>query len=637
MASTSTPPAATTEITEQARVLQPNRPLSRGSSGHVLHSRKHDQSDFAKYSDVCSTHLDDFLCQVCGCDADWINGSRKIARSPQSLPIIQKLDTFCPTSRGPETRQYAPFVALADGLGHKEVWFCRNDNTFISGFYTSRKPDVAVVRVACLGRWTIESCNASGPSPPFWGRNTLSFNEIEDTIAEGSKTIDTEGFRSTLSLPSSSPIARKQPSIPTHPSTSLKYAKIQDFVLDLHIKDENIQLFHDDHSAVIFSRPVNIVGNIEHLLHLMDTMVFTRRGISSLINVTHDNVPSSSALRAPHLNLFPGVSLSLLNGTFCFTLQHEIIGQGSCVIRKGKVSIALAAVAKGSVCIVKLTRQARLSELALIDNACKLASSRHSEWVLHHLPTISLSADLPLTPRQVRLASFLKEGYGQHILRITVMTKLLPIAELTNPADLKIVFRDIFRCYRWLVEEAKILHRNVNVANITFQYGSDGSVYGVLNDFDHAIRTDVLRSPSSHRTGTAPYMAIDILCTSPPPIHLYRHDLESLYYVLVCSVCPADHLSILSWFRLGGHDMAPVKRTFFTKNPLAPRAGFDIFLKWIDGIHDAFFLGLHERDVSVKRFKGNNKTLGEKVPFDDETLGGRVSFGALSAIFEDMS
>ncbi|KAF9065346.1 hypothetical protein BDP27DRAFT_1366473 [Rhodocollybia butyracea] len=361
-------------------------------------------------------------------------------------------------------------------------------------------------------------------------------------------------------------------------------------------EDENIQLFHDDHSAVIFSRPVNIVGNIEHLLHLMDTMVFTRRGISSLINVTHDNVPSSSALRAPHLNLFPGVSLSLLNGTFCFTLQHEIIGQGSCVIRKGKVSIALAAVAKGSVCIGKLTRQARLSELALIDNACKLASSRHSEWVLHHLPTISLSADLPLTPRQ--------EGYGQHILRITVMTKLLPITELTNPADLKIVFRDIFRCYRWLVEEAKILHRNVNVANITFQYGSDGSVYGVLNDFDHAIRTDVLRPPSSHRTGTAPYMAIDILCTSPPPIHLYRHDLESLYYVLVCSVCPADHPSILSWFRLGGHDMAAIKRTFFTKKALTPRAGFEVFLKWIIAIHRAFFLGLHEQDDVAQGFEG---------------------------------
>ncbi|KAF9071409.1 hypothetical protein BDP27DRAFT_1322083, partial [Rhodocollybia butyracea] len=197
------------------------------------------------------------------------------------------------------------------------------------------------------------------------------------------------------------------------------------------------------------------------------------------------------------------------------------------------------------------------------------------------------------------------------VLRITVMTELLPIAKLTNPADLKIVFRDIFRCYRWLVEEAKILHRDVSVANIMYRYESDGSIHGVLNNFDHAIRTDVLRSPSSHqRTGTAPYMAIDILRTSPPPIHLYRHDLESLYYVLVCTVCPADDPTIRDWFSLGGRLMAAIKRTFFTKKGLTPRAGFESL---------------------------NMRGFNEDKPYDDETLGGEVSFDTFSVIFEDLA
>jgi len=85
-----------------------------------------------------------------------------------------------------------------------------------------------------------------------------------------------------------------------------------------------------------------------------------------------------------------------------------------------------------------------------------------------------------------------------------------------------------------------------------FRHGSDGSVHGVLNDFDHAIRIDAPSSPSSHqRTGTAPYMAIDIIEASPPLVHLYRHDLESLYYILVCVVRPADDPSIQNWFSLG--------------------------------------------------------------------------------------
>jgi serine/threonine protein kinase len=36
-----------------------------------------------------------------------------------------------------------------------------------------------------------------------------------------------------------------------------------------------------------------------------------------------------------------------------------------------------------------------------------------------------------------------------------------------------------------------------------------------------------------HRTGTGPYMAIDLLVSEEPPLHLYRHDLESFFYILV--------------------------------------------------------------------------------------------------------
>ncbi|KAJ7257726.1 hypothetical protein C8J57DRAFT_946373, partial [Mycena rebaudengoi] len=65
-----------------------------------------------------------------------------------------------------------------------------------------------------------------------------------------------------------------------------------------------------------------------------------------------------------------------------------------------------------------------------------------------------------------------------------------------------------------------------------------GKVCGVLNDVDLSeLRGKSLRSTSKHRTGTAPYMAIDLLVTGPPPPHLYRFDLESLYYVLVYIVC----------------------------------------------------------------------------------------------------
>jgi hypothetical protein len=67
--------------------------------------------------------------------------------------------------------------------------------------------------------------------------------------------------------------------------------------------------------------------------------------------------------------------------------------------------------------------------------------------------------------------------------------------------------------------------------------GKDGKVKGVLNDWDMASFKDALGKidrllAAHHRTGTPPFMAIDLL-DQPPPPHLYRHELESLFYILL--------------------------------------------------------------------------------------------------------
>ena len=58
------------------------------------------------------------------------------------------------------------------------------------------------------------------------------------------------------------------------------------------------------------------------------------------------------------------------------------------------------------------------------------------------------------------------------------------------------------------------------------------NVYAVLNDLDRAINADIQGQPSKESTKTMPFMAVDLL-EKPPTVHMYRHDLESLFYVLV--------------------------------------------------------------------------------------------------------
>lgn len=120
-----------------------------------------------------------------------------------------------------------------------------------------------------------------------------------------------------------------------------------------------------------------------------------------------------------------------------------------------------------------------------------------------------------------------------------------------------------------MYETSKILHRDISVSNIMFrrEQGPSGSVQGVLCDWDLAYDPEDPNPPEQktlkatpdsdtskdeiviekhdkdhvgpcYRTGTGPFMALDLLEAGPVPLHLYRHDLESFFWVLIwfCAV-----------------------------------------------------------------------------------------------------
>ena len=78
---------------------------------------------------------------------------------------------------------------------------------------------------------------------------------------------------------------------------------------------------------------------------------------------------------------------------------------------------------------------------------------------------------------------------------------------------------------------------------------NDGQVKGVLNDWDMASFRRALTA--QHRTGTPPFMAIDLLMKAPPH-HLYRHELESFFYILLWG---ALHYDLAAGVRLSTVEM----------------------------------------------------------------------------------
>lgn len=130
-----------------------------------------------------------------------------------------------------------------------------------------------------------------------------------------------------------------------------------------------------------------------------------------------------------------------------------------------------------------------------------------------------------------------------------------------------------------LYKEIGLLHRDISYGNIAFYKSGDEYVVVIL-DFDLAMFIDrETGATSNHRTGTAPFMARELLYAMDPDVnftHDITHDLESTINLSVwrwSGYTPNDFPDEdpLKEWRKGPHDkMLEAKQGFFND---AGRAG----------------------------------------------------------------
>ena len=59
-------------------------------------------------------------------------------------------------------------------------------------------------------------------------------------------------------------------------------------------------------------------------------------------------------------------------------------------------------------------------------------------------------------------------------------------------------------------------------------------------NIERTAATSEVQVQPRHRTGTGPFMAVDLLLSNPPPPHKYRHDLESFLYIYISAAVTFD-------------------------------------------------------------------------------------------------
>ena len=180
----------------------------------------------------------------------------------------------------------------------------------------------------------------------------------------------------------------------------------------------------------------------------------------------------------------------------------------------------------------------------------------------------------------------------------------------------------------------------------------EGKVYGVLTDYDVASWTKSLAGDHTkalqQTIGTLPYMAVGLL-RGTDPLHLYRHDMESFFYVMVILATRYEiqaprkgeaggvrvvrgELPVQQWFDESSCEkLACIKEDFLLGHHLfIPSPTFEDFRGWLLELQISFNHGLlcaRQRKLkAVMASRGG----GAPAPFDEETLGGHVNYSALT-------
>ena len=330
----------------------------------------------------------------------------------------------------------------------------------------------------------------------------------------------------------------------------------------------------------------------------------------------------------------------------------------------------------------------RVAESKFLEKATEEAKKTEKGWATKHLPQMLWTDDFVFGEKSTfgSVANLFKDAkfqerkkfvYEPRALRIIIQEELHPLKSLGNVREIGQVFVDIacsaclltsqslstyaILVHRWLRDHPGILHRDLSLHNIMCriieEINSQGEwerkVYGVLTDYDLSSWTKDLKDDytktSQQRTGTPPYMAQELL-NGASTTHLYRHDLESLFNVmlLMCArhkfgrvqdkatgeslqvVMRKDERPYQAWFDEQDYlKLGDLKAAFLTfAKPIELSPCFKDFYEWLLPLQLQFSDGFMAAITHSKTLKRRHRNSPEVPSFDNETLGGHVSYSS---------
>ncbi|KAH8111406.1 hypothetical protein DFH11DRAFT_1880016 [Phellopilus nigrolimitatus] len=303
------------------------------------------------------------------------------------------------------------------------------------------------------------------------------------------------------------------------------------FAFAVLVEGNDITLFFYHRSAIIEADPFDIASNPTYfaLLLLMFYRDLPDLGFNEIMGYCNPfdfTDESTNKLQSGLLEPVKGSDTPL---DISKIVLGEKLASPYCLIGRG--TSVIKANIDGYNLVIKFSWQAKTRE----NEDEFILDARTLVDIIKHIPEIFGKAVMDdMTPVAKLRDACMRKGeiFEVREFRALVMREYFHIYDL-GPRDFWSVIVQIAKCLHTLFVRLKMLHGDISISNIAFYRNDKNEIIAVLLDFDLASYSPFKQS-SNHRTGTAPFMAREVLNLNDKDFtRALHHDLESLFYIVV--------------------------------------------------------------------------------------------------------